>query len=388
MSFVLSRLTGLAMLLLLAGCDEGAVEQGAGEAGAKSWVPDGFPAPVVPADNPMTDEKVDLGRHLFYEKQLSYNGTQSCGSCHQQALGFADGLPLALGSTGESHPRNAMGLTNVAYAQRLGWGHPTLNLLEQQALGPIFGENPVEMGMRSHEADLTARLAALPLYVAKFAAAFPTEAEPITLDNALKAIASFERTLISANSRYDQFVAGDEAAMNASEKRGMDLYFDEVTECFHCHGGFNFSDATDFAGSVAATPTFHNTGLYNLNGSGDYPSRNGGIFEITGNREQMGQFRAPTLRNIAESKPYMHDGSVPDLEGVIDHYAAGGRTIESGPNAGAGYLNPYKDGSIRGFAISEQGKADLVAFMKALSDESFLTNPAFSDPISAKGPSQ
>lgn len=227
-----------------------------------------------------------------------------------------------------------MGLTNVAYAQRLTWGHPTLNRLEQQALGPIFAENPVEMGMRSHEADLTARLAALPLYVEKFAAAFPDQAEPITLDNALKAIASFERTLISANSRYDRFVAGDEAAMNASEKRGMELYFDDVTECFHCHGGFNFSDATDFAGSVSATPAFHNTGLYNLNGSGDYPTRNGGIFEITGNREQTGQFRAPTLRNIAESKPYMHDGSVPDLEGVIDHYAAGGRTIESGPTRG------------------------------------------------------
>jgi cytochrome c peroxidase len=383
MSSVLSRFGGLAILLLFAGCDE---EQAA-PAGF-DWLPDGFPAPVVPDDNPMTAEKVDLGRHLFYEKQLSYNGTQSCGSCHQQALGFADGLPQAKGSTGDTHPRNAMGLTNVAYAQRLTWGHPTLNRLEQQALGPIFGENPVEMGMRSHEADLTARLAALPLYVEKFAAAFPDQAEPITLDNALKAIASFERTLISANSRYDQFVAGDEAAMNASEKRGMELYFDEVTECFHCHGGFNFSDATDFAGSVSATPAFHNTGLYNLNGSGDYPTRNGGIFEITGNREQMGQFRAPTLRNIAESKPYMHDGSVPDLEGVIDHYAAGGRTIESGPYAGAGYLNPYKDGFVRGFAISDQGKADLVAFLKALSDESFLTNPAFSDPFAAEGSAQ
>ena len=376
-------LIALGLGLFLVGCDE---EQTA-PAGF-DWVPDGFPAPVVPEDNPMTAEKADLGRHLFYEKQLSYNGTQSCGSCHQQSLGFADGLPRAVGSTGEVHPRNAMGLTNVAYAQRLNWGHPTMNRLEQQALGPLFGEDPVEMGMRSHEAELTARLAARPLYVAKFAAAFPGEAAPITLDNVLKAIASFERTLISADSRYDQFVAGDEAAMNASEKRGMELFFDEVTECFHCHGGFNFSDATDFAGSVSATPAFHNTGLYNLNGSGDYPTGNGGIFEITGNREQMGQFRAPTLRNIAESGPYMHDGSVADLEGVIEHYAAGGRTIESGPNAGAGYLNPYKDGFVRGFAISDQGKADLVAFLKALSDESFLTNPALSDPFASEGSGQ
>lgn len=373
----------LAISATLFGCEEAPEKSG-----ALDWVPDGFPAPVVPEDNPMTAEKVDLGRHLFYEKQLSFNGTQSCGSCHQQALGFADGLPQSIGSTGELHPRNAMGLTNVAYAQRLTWGHPTLNRLEQQALGPIFGENPVEMGMRGHEAEITARLAASPRYVQKFAAAFPGEADPITLDNVLKAIASFERTLISANSRYDQFVAGDENALTASEKRGMELYFDEVTECFHCHGGFNLSDATDFAGSVAATPAFHNTGLYNLNGSGDYPSRNGGIFEITGNREQMGQFRAPTLRNIAESKPYMHDGSIADLEGVIEHYAAGGRTIESGPNAGAGYLNPYKDGFVRGFALSDQAKADLVAFLKALSDETFLTNPAFSDPFAAQGSGQ
>ena len=378
-----SALLSLALGAALFGCEEAPEKSG-----ALDWVPDGFPAPVVPEDNPMTAEKVDLGRHLFYEKQLSFNGTQSCGSCHQQALGFADGLPQPAGSTGELHPRNAMGLTNVAYAQRLTWGHPTLNRLEQQALGPIFGENPVEMGMRGHEAELTARLAASPRYAQKFAAAFPGEADPITLDNVLKAIASFERTLISANSRYDQFVAGDESALTASEKRGMELYFDEVTECFHCHGGFNFSDATDFAGSVAATPAFHNTGLYNLNGSGDYPSRNGGIFEITGNREQMGQFRAPTLRNIAESKPYMHDGSIADLEGVIEHYAAGGRTIESGPNAGAGYLNPYKDGFVRGFALSDQAKADLVAFLKALSDETFLTNPAFSDPFAAEGSGQ
>lgn len=380
MSFVRSSVRLLVpAALLLGACEEPAKDD------SFSWVPDGFPAPVVPADNPMSPEKVDLGRHLFYEKQLSYNGTQSCGSCHQQALGFADGLPQAKGSTGDIHPRNAMGLTNVAYAQRLTWGHPTLSRLEQQALGPIFGENPVEMGMRGHEADLTARLAATPLYVEKFAAAFPDEAAPITLDNALKAIASFERTLISADSRYDRYVAGDEAALTDAEKRGMELYFDEVTECFHCHGGFNFSDATDFAGSVAATPAFHNTGLYNLNGSGDYPTRNGGIYEITGNREQMGQFRAPTLRNIAESAPYMHDGSIADLEGVIDHYAAGGRVIADGPYAGAGYLNPYKDGFVRGFAISDQGKADLVAFLKALSDPGFLSNPAFSDPFAAEG---
>lgn len=374
------RFAVLPLLSLLAACEDKAAP-----ASELDWVPDGFPAPVVPADNPMTPEKVDLGRHLFYEKQLSYNGTQSCGSCHQQALGFADGLPLALGSTGEIHPRNAMGLTNVAYAQRLTWGHPTLSLLEQQALGPLFGEDPVEMGMRGREAELLERLAARPLYVEKFAAAFPTDADPITLDNILKALASFERTLISANSRYDQYMAGDETALNDSEKRGMELYFDEVTECFHCHGGFNLSDATDFAGSVAATPAFHNTGLYNLNGSGDYPERNGGIFEITGNREQMGQFRAPTLRNIAESKPYMHDGSIPDLEGVVEHYASGGRTIESGPYAGAGYLNPYKDGFVRGFALSDQAKADLVAFLKALSDQEFLTNPAFADPFASDG---
>ena len=153
-----NRLIALGLGLFLVGCDEGP-----SDVGAKSWVPDGFPAPVVPEDNPMTAEKADLGRHLFYEKQLSYNGTQSCGSCHQQALGFADGLPQAVGSTGEVHPRNAMGLTNVAYAQRLNWGHPTMNRLEQQALGPLFGEDPVEMGMRSHEAELTARHAARPL---------------------------------------------------------------------------------------------------------------------------------------------------------------------------------------------------------------------------------
>jgi cytochrome c peroxidase len=160
----------------------------------------------------------------------------------------------------------------------------------------------------------------------------------------------------------------------------MTLFYSENLECHHCHGGFNFSEATIHAGSVFDSALFHNTGLYNLDGEGAYPANNTGIFEITGDPADMGRFRAPTLRNIAVTGPYMHDGSMDTLEAVLDHYAAGGRLIEDGPNAGDGRASPLKSGLVAGFSLTEDERADLVAFLESLTDETFLTDPALSDP--------
>jgi cytochrome c peroxidase len=354
---------------------------------ARAWtwdLPSGFPTPKVPADNPMTREKVELGRHLFYDTRLSGNGTFSCASCHKQAAAFTDGLPRAVGSTGEVHPRGSMGLANVAYAPMLTWANPLQKALEKQALVPMFGEDPVELGLSGMEEKLLARVREVPRYKTLFAAAYPGQSDPVSLDHIVKAIASFQRTLISGRSPYDAFKAGKTTAISASAQRGEELFFGEKTECFHCHGGFNFTGASDYEGKGFIEIEFHNTGLYNIDGKGRYPGRNTGVHEVTGNDEDMGKFKAPSLRNIAVTAPYMHDGSIATLEEVIEHYNAGGRTVARGPNAGVGSTNPYKSEFIKEMGLTPGEKRDLVAFLRTLTDSTFLRDPRFSNPWSKR----
>ena len=344
-------------------------------------LPGGFPRPRVPEDNPMTTAKVELGRHLFYDPRLSGNGTQSCASCHRQELAFTDGLALAVGSTGETHPRSSMALVNVAYNATLTWAHPELERLEDQIPTPMFGTHPIELGITGHEDVVLDRLRQAELYGPLFREAFPGETDPVEWDNIVKALASFTRALISVDSAYDRFVyQGDLEAMSESAQRGMELFLSEDFECHHCHGGFNFSVASVHAATAFDEKVFHNTGLYDL-GDGAYPHDNQGAFDITHHPEDMGKFRPPTLRNVAVTAPYMHDGSIATLEDVLDTYAAGGRRIEQGPNAGDGRSNPFKSGFVPGFPITEQEKQDLLAFLHALTDEAFLTDPRFSDPF-------
>lgn len=346
-----------------------------------TWeLPPGFPEPVVPADNPMTRSKIELGRHLFYDERLSRNETMACATCHRQELAFTDGRAVALGSTGQSHSRGAMSLANVAYASTLTWSHPYMIELERQAAVPLFGEAPVELGFRS-EAELEERLLSIPEYVDLFAAAFPGEPAPVSALNVGRALAAFQRTLISGRSPFDRWAYdGDESALSASAQRGFELFFSERLECFHCHLGFNFSDQVTYTGRAFPEALFHNTGLYNVDGSGAYPEPNTGVFEVTRDPADMGKFKAPTLRNIAMTAPYMHDGSAATLSEVLDHYASGGRTIDGGPNAGAGSASPLASELIRGFELSAEERADVLAFLEALTDDDFLSNPAFSSP--------
>ncbi len=350
--------------------------------GPYEWqLPPGFPYPKVPADNLMTKEKVELGRHLFYDKRLSLNQTQSCASCHRVDLAFTDGKPRGVGSTGQLHPRGSMSLINVAYSPVLTWANPIVRRLEQQALVPLFGDHPVELGMTGKEDLLVRRLKSEPRYRKLFGGAFPGEAEPITVANAVKAIASFQRTLLAGDSPYDEYRRGDDPnAISESAKRGEALFFSERLECFHCHGGFNFTGTVDYLGKSFAEVEFHNTGLYNLPGKLSYPEPNVGLYEFTRQPDDIGKFKAPTLRNIAVTAPYMHDGSVKTLSAVIDHYAAGGRRIPAGPNAGNGFDNANKSEFIKSFELSVAEKADLLEFLKSLTDRSALTNAAWGDP--------
>jgi len=343
-------------------------------------LPPGFPEPKVPPDNPMTTEKVDLGRHLFYDPRLSIDGTYSCATCHRQVNAFTDGRRQAVGVSGDVHPRNSMGLTNVAYSPVLTWANPTQRRLETQALVPMFGEQPVELGLSGREDMLLTQLRSDSRYLRLFRVAYPDDADPFTLGNITRAIASFERTLISGRSPYDRFRTGDARAISASAKRGASLFFSERTECFHCHGGFNFTQTVDYAGKRFVEIEFHNTGLYNIDGRGGYPAPNTGVHSITNDPQDMGRFKAPTLRNVALTGPYMHDGSLATLEDVLAHYEAGGRTIASGPYAGVGARSPLKSGFVKGFTLTAAERRDLLSFLESLTDATFISDPRFSTP--------
>jgi cytochrome c peroxidase len=347
--------------------------------------PERIPQPVQPEDNIATEAKFQLGRHLFYDARLSGNGTMSCASCHQQDKAFTDGVALPVGSTGTTLARNSQALVNTAYNSTYTWANPVLLTLERQLLVPLFSDNPIEHGL--NEASLPAVLAELQtdeIYQQLFSEAYP---ELVIGDfdqrEIVHAIAVFVRGLNSFNSDFDRYLTGDSTALSDAAKRGRELFNGERFECFHCHGGYNFSDSTTDITQTTRLLPFHNTGLFNIGGTGDYPSDNLGILELTGNPNDMGKFRAPTLRNIELTAPYMHDGSVATLEQVLRNYAAGGRVIETGPNAGDGRYNPFKDALITGFDASDAEINDVVAFLHSLTDEAFITNPRFANPFAS-----
>jgi cytochrome c peroxidase len=276
-----------------------------------------------------------------------------------------------------------MSLVNVAYSAALTWSNPTRMTLEEQAMVPMYGAHPVELGLRQGD-NFLPTLRSDPKYRVLFKLAFSGEAEPFKATNVTKALASFERSIISARSLYDRYHYGrDDGAVSESARRGEILFFNQHLSCFRCHGGFNFSDATISEGPADNTERqveFHNTGLYNLAGSLSYPAPNIGTYEYTHIAADVGKFKAPTLRNVAVTAPYMHDGSIATLEGVLDHYAAGGRTIAAGPEAGNGHDNPNKDPLVGGFQLSAQDRLDLIAFLESLTDEAVLHDPRFGNP--------
>ncbi len=337
-------------------------------------LPKGFPKPVVPADNPMSAAKVELGRYLFYDKRISVNGKQSCGSCHRQELAFTDGLARAAGTTGELHPRSSMSLVNVAYAPTLTWANPTLTSLEEQALGPLLNTAPVELGLKGREEVFLGELRRDPVYQQLFKKVYPGTANPFTLGNVTKTLAAFERTIISMRSPYDRYRWGGEPdALSPAAKRGELIFFSsERGGCFQCHEGWNFSEIRyegghDGPDDRAMTGAFLNTGVSH------YAAPNRGIYEFTGQPQDIGKFRAPTLRNIELTAPYMHDGSMATLEDVIAHYAAGGK-----------YPHANQSKVIRPLQLSQQDRRDLIEFLKSLTDRDMLRDPRWSDPWAGK----
>jgi len=297
-----------------------------------------FPETNEPADNPTTPAKAELGRLLFFDPILSGNNDISCAGCHHPDLGFSDGLPTATGPEGAPLDRNTPGLWNVAYAGHLFWDGRVTSL-EEQVLVPLQHDD--EMAVADTE-ELVAELQAIPEYVSLFDAAFGGDAGAVTMHNIQRALAAFERMLISSNSPFDRYAGGDFEALTPQQRRGLALFRSGATRCFECHAAPTF-----------ATETFRVVGV---------PDDDPGRAAIDANLP-AGAFRVPTLRNVALSAPYMHDGSLATLEEVIDFYAAGG---------GRAHGNETVDPFVAGFELTERERADLVAFLLALTDEGAL----------------
>ena len=295
----------------------------------------------------MSAPKVELGRRLFADRRLSVNGTLSCADCHRPELAYTDGRRRPQGELGDGLPHNAPSLANVVYNGAYGWATDRVTELEQQMRTPLFAVHPVELGLAGREAALLDVLRTDPQASAAFAAAFPADGEPVSVDNLIRAIAAFERTLISGRSAFDRYVFDDDrAAMSDSARRGMRLFYSRRAGCGGCHGGINFSGAVKAAGFEDAKALFADNGLT----TGDR-----GLEAVTGRPADRGKFKVPGLRNVQLTAPYMHDGSVATLAEVVDLYDQGGRQRRMRP-----------------LALSAREKADLIAFLASLTDPQFV----------------
>ncbi len=301
----------------------------------KLVVPAGFPAPAIPPDNPLTVEGIALGERLFADPILSVDSTIACISCHLPAHAFSDPQPFSQGVGGLTS-RNSMPLFNLLWSSSFFWDGRTASL-ESQALEPV--QTPVEMGEDWDR--VVAKLERHPEYPALFARAFGDA--PIDRQRVAQAIAQFERTLVSADSKYDRWLAG-QAELTPAEERGFLLFHTEEGDCFHCHVAPLFTDNE-----------FHNNGL-------DRVPLDEGLAERTGKRFDRGKFKTPTLRNVEYTAPYMHDGRFQTLAEVIEHYDSGfHRTALTDPLLLV-RLN---------LDLTEADKRALVAFLKTLSDPQF-----------------
>ncbi|CAN5243747.1 di-heme enzyme [soil metagenome] len=325
----------IASLALMAGDVAGAGD-GAGAAPrqipAWDWsLPAGIASPAIPADNAMTKAKVTLGRRLFYDADLSINGTLSCATCHEQRRSFTDGVAAHPGAHGAPGLRNAPSLLNVAWMRPLTWANPGLTTLEAQAAVPITGEDPVEMGMKGQEPAFARRFGANACYRKLFAAAFPLERGRIDLETIAKALAAFQRTFVSYDSGYDRAGRSGEP-LPAMAARGQNLFFG-TGGCASCHSGINFTDGV--LHRFRADP------------------RDAGAERATGSPQDRNQFRTPGLRNVYLTAPYLHDGRAPTINEAIGAHGIS-------------------------LSIGDQGAIE--AFLAQLTDLSFTQNAALSPP--------
>ncbi len=323
-----------------------------------STFPFGFQSMPLPTDYPLTQQRVELGRMLFYEPTLSRDGTQSCATCHVQADGLSDRRTYSIGIRGLSGTRQAMPLANLGWHRRGFFWDGRAATLRQQALMPI--EDTLEMD--NTLANAVSTLSAKSAFRDQFVRAFGSDT--ITAERMGIAMEQFMLTIVSGSSKWDKVQRG-EATFTAQEKRGQDLFFNEFDptgkvksgECFHCHGGPNFTN-----------DRYMNNGL-----DDDASFRDIGRERVTKNPYDRAKFKVPTLRNIAVTAPYMHDGRFTNLEDVVRHYSSGVK-----PSSTVDILLQF---SLKpGLGLGESDVADLVAFLRTLTDDTYLANPKYAKP--------
>lgn len=307
-------------------------------------------APLIPANNPLTEEGIALGKKLFFDPILSKNNTQSCASCHDPKNAFTDSNRFSVGIDGKQGTRNSMPLFNLAwnFDERFMWDGKELSI-ERQAFSPV--RNPIEM--HSDWKNVAKKLQEHTQYPTLFQQAFGTSKIDSTL--VTRALAQFERTLISGNAKFDRYLLG-EVQLTPEELNGFNVFMDESRgDCFHCHGSDDNPLWTD--------NQFHNNGL-------DETFTDLGLGAVTGDPNDNGKFRSPSLRNLRFTAPYMHDGRFATLEEVVNHYSEGLKKSTT--------IDPLmKKVNQGGVQLSEKDKADLIAFLLSLSDTDFVTNPNF-----------
>ena len=310
--------------------------------------PLGLPPVFWPADNPWSPAKLELGRHLYFDKRLSSDSTIACATCHSPKYGFTDGAPVSTGINDQKGGRSAPTVINRAYSLYQFWDGRAVSL-EDQAGGPPA--NPIEM---TNERDpkkaystAIARLKKVPEYRKRMKHVFG--AEDFGMDHVTKAIATFERTVLSGNAPYDRYKAGDEEALSAAQRRGMNLFFSDRVACDSCHLGFNFSDGS-----------YVNIGI-----GMDRPDQDLGRYAVSGREEDRGTFKTPTLREVTHTAPYMHDGRYNTLTEVVQHYNGGGIS------------NPWLDERLKSLKLKDSEVADIIEFLGALSGEGWqhITEP-------------
>ena len=294
---------------------------------------------TIPADNPLTPEKAALGRQLFFDERLSIDGSKSCYSCHVCEHGLTDGLPKAIGAGNKQLPRSSPTLWNIGYHREFYWDGRS-NSLEAQAMAAWKGGN---MGVGDKTGEIAAKINALAGYKAQFQEVFQSDATP---DNMMKAIAAFERTIISGDTAWDRWKAGDNTAISMSAYRGWNIF--QAIKCNNCHDGVLFTDQQ-----------YHNIGI-----GMDQKEPDPGRGKVTNKPEDTGAFKTPTLRDIAHSAPYFHDGSAKTLEEAVDIMLAGGKD------------NPYLDKkNLQPHKILPDQREDLLNFLRSLSVDCKLTKP-------------
>ncbi len=319
---------------------------------------------------------VMLGKQLFYDVNLSYNQTKSCATCHDPKFAFTDSYKRSIGLYGDLHQRNSKPLFNLQQQYYFTAADSTLHTLEQQMNKPLYTNHPPELGWYHRQTQLVQRLQQIEVYNTLYNNAYKQPIANMQLPQINTAIAAFILTIKSYSTAYDSYIGGNTNALTANEIAGLQLFTSSKTNCSQCHGGSNFNQPT-VRDNNGNTLNYYNTGLYNIDGMGSYPTYDIGLLQLTNNAMDMGKYKVPTLRNLQYTAPYYHDGSEPTLTQVIANYNQGGRVIAKGINKGNGTTNKHKHLLIKPLYLTQLEQQQLVAFLYTLTDSTLVNNKEY-----------